>query len=162
MDSAAFFTQAPERRENLDFRWIAGDETIPLDEGAVFYGVSKAGRAQKAAEAYTRWFFSPETQRFLLEESINKRLSENSFGIGGGFSALRTVTEQIFPQFYPALLGHIPPESYLSPPNILPRNWAGLKERVILPYLHDRIRGKEGEDARSLERRISDWSRLNH
>jgi ABC-type glycerol-3-phosphate transport system substrate-binding protein len=162
LDSSEFFTLPPETRGNLDFRWIAGDEAIPLSEGAVFYGIYKAGRAKKAAEAFTLWFFRAETQRLLLELSKNKRLNENSFGIAGGFSAMRTVTEQVFPQFYPGLLGHIPPESFLSPPNILPRNWVNLKERVILPYLHDRIRQTGEEEGRSLERRIGDWSRINH
>jgi ABC-type glycerol-3-phosphate transport system substrate-binding protein len=167
MDSFRFFTLAPELRESLDFRWITGGEGgspaefIPLDEGAVFYGIAKTSRAQRAAEAFTLWFFQTETQRFIMEEKKNKRISENSFGIGGGFSALRTVTEGIFPLFYPGLLGHIPPESSLSPPNILPRNWVSLKERVLLPYLHDRIRLREGDEIRSLERRIGDWSRLN-
>jgi len=50
---------------------------------------------------------------------------------------MKTVTEQVFPQFYPDLLGRMPPESYLSPPNILPRNWIAMKQRVILPYLRD-------------------------
>jgi hypothetical protein len=55
----------------------------------------------------------------------------------------------------------MPPEDFLSPPNILPRNWTAIKERVILPYLHDRIRHETKNDIRSLERRLSDWARLN-
>ncbi|GHV69643.1 lipoprotein [Spirochaetia bacterium] len=160
-DSSLLFTLTPEVRENLDFRWIARNETIPLDANAVFYGIAKNGRSKKGAEAFTRWFFNLETQRFLLEQSKSKRINESSFGIAGGFSAMRTVTEQVFPQFYPGLLGHIPPESFLSPPNILPRNWESLKERVIFPYLQDRIRLKDAEETRPLERRITEWSRLN-
>jgi ABC-type glycerol-3-phosphate transport system substrate-binding protein len=161
MDSQKFFTQAEEHRANLDFRWIAEKEVIPLDEGSVYLGILKKGRAKKAAVAFTQWFFQEDTQRMLLESSKERRLMETSFGIGGGFSGLRTVTEQIFPRFYPSLLGHMPPESFLSPPAILPRNWMSVKERVILPYLHDRIRGQSHEEIRSLERRITDWFRLN-
>jgi hypothetical protein len=36
-----------------------------------------------------------------------------------------------------------------------------LKERVILPYLHDKIRNANKEGIRPLERRITDWYRLN-
>jgi hypothetical protein len=36
-----------------------------------------------------------------------------------------------------------------------------MKERVILPYLHDRIRATNRGDIRSLDRRLSDWNRLN-
>jgi hypothetical protein len=111
--------------------------------------------------AFTQWFFLDDTQRHLMEVSREKRLTETFFGIGNGFSALRTVTEHIFPQFYPNLLGHMPPEDFLSPPNILPRSWTAIKDRVILPYLHDRIRNESRNTIRSLERRLSDWSRLN-
>jgi ABC-type glycerol-3-phosphate transport system substrate-binding protein len=165
MESDKFFTLAEARRSNLDFRWIAERDSIPMQEDAVYYGICKGGPSQKAAEAFTGWFFQAETQRQLLELSRDKRMNETFFGIGGGFSALRPVTEQIFPRFYPGLLGHMPPEEFLSPPNVLPRNWDSLKNRVILPYLHDAIRsgnddGNGNDDGLPLERRISDWSRL--
>ncbi|MDR0998748.1 MAG: hypothetical protein LBL70_06745 [Treponema sp.] len=160
MESNEFFTLTEDRRSSLDFRWIAERNSIPVQEDAVYYGICKRGPSQKAAEAFTGWFFQMETQRQLLELSRDKRMNETFFGIGGGFSALRPVTEQIFPRFYPGLLGHMPPEEFLSPPNVLPRNWNSLKERVILPYLHDSIR-PEGGEGFSLERRIGDWSRLN-
>jgi hypothetical protein len=161
MNSSSFFTLSEERRTNLDFRWIAANDKIPLDEGGVYYGIHKKTKALKAAKVFTKWFFMAETQKLLLETSKINRVHESSFGIAGGFSAMRTVTEQVFPQFYPNLLGRMPPESYLSPPNILPRNWMAIKERVILPYLRDRIRHTAREEVRSLERRISDWYRLN-
>ncbi|GHV25562.1 lipoprotein [Spirochaetia bacterium] len=161
LPSSVLFTLSQEQRANLDFRWIAGEDTIPISEDMVYYGIYRHSRAQKAAEAFTLWFFREETQRLFLEEGKNKRLLETRFGIANGFSALRTVTEQVFPQFYPSLLGHMPPGSFLSPPNILPRNWIAIKERVILPYLHDRIRATGRGDVRSLDRRLSDWNRLN-
>jgi hypothetical protein len=55
----------------------------------------------------------------------------------------------------------MPPEDFLSPPHILPRNWTAVKERVILPYLHDRIHQDNHNDIRPLERRLTDWLRLN-
>jgi ABC-type glycerol-3-phosphate transport system substrate-binding protein len=161
MGSAELFTMAQERRANLDFRWIAGENIIPLSEDTVYYGICKKGKAKKAAEAFTHWFFQPETQMKLLETGRNKRINESSFGIGGGFSALRGVTEQIFPLFYPSLLGHIPPEDYLSPPNVLPRNWPALTEKVLLPYMHDRIRRNGSGETLPLERRLSNWIRIN-
>jgi ABC-type glycerol-3-phosphate transport system substrate-binding protein len=161
MGSAELFTMAQERRSALDFRWIVENGSIPLNEDTVYYGICKGGKARKAAEAFTRWFFNRETQGLLLEAAWNQRMNEGSFGIGGGFSALRSVTEQIFPRFYPGLVGHIPPEDYLAPPNVLPHNWTALKEKVILPYMHDRIRHENREGINPLERRISDWIRLN-
>jgi ABC-type glycerol-3-phosphate transport system substrate-binding protein len=161
MDSDDFFTLAEEQRNNLDFRWIAEDETIPLTEGSVYLGLPKKGRANGAAAAFVRWFFEIETQRQLLENSKNNRMHETSFGISGGFSALRPVTEYIFPQFYPGLLGHILPENVLSPANILPGHWAVLKERVILPYLRERARSASASGVYPLERRMADWQRIN-
>jgi ABC-type glycerol-3-phosphate transport system substrate-binding protein len=161
MDSARFFTFPEERRANLDFRWIAANDTIPLDETGVYYGIHRRAKASKAAEAFTKWFFTIETQRLLMEAGKSMRLNEISFGIAGGFSAVRTVTEQVFPQFYPDILSHMPPESFLSPGAALPRNWMIVKERVILPYLRERIRHSSREEMRPLERRITDWYRLN-
>jgi ABC-type glycerol-3-phosphate transport system substrate-binding protein len=161
INSAALFTLPEERRNNLDFRWIAENNSIPITEDSVYLGLPKKGRAPQAAAAFIRWFFQAETQRLLLEKSKENRMLETSFGITGGFSAQRQVTEQIFPQFYPSLLGHMPPEDFFSPPNILPGNWSVLKERVILPYLHDRARRPAGSSVSPLERRLSDWLRTN-
>jgi ABC-type glycerol-3-phosphate transport system substrate-binding protein len=161
MKSSEFFTLAEEQRSKLDFRWIAENNSIPLSEDAIYYGICKAGKSKKAAAAFTQWFFREETQRLFLETAKTMRMNETLFGIGNGFSALRTVTEQIFPQFYPSLLGHMPPEAFLSPPNILPWNWTAIKEAVILPYLRKRIRASGRTEVRSLEKQLTDWLRLN-
>jgi hypothetical protein len=89
------------------------------------------------------------------------RINENVFGICGGFSALSSVTEQIFPLFYPELLGRMPPSENFMPPNILPANWADIKEQVVLPYLNDRVHSERADDINTLEKRLSDWMRLN-
>ncbi|MDR3335748.1 MAG: hypothetical protein LBT16_00955 [Treponema sp.] len=173
MESSEFFTLTGEQRDSLDFRWIAGkDGTIPLVENTTYYGISKTTRAKKAADAFTRWFFRKDTQSRFLEESRRLRMNETLFGIGNGFSAMRTVTEQIFPQYYPGLLGHMPPEDALSPPNILPHRWMAIKQRVILPYLHGRIRSGGGAGnsntvigstitTTDLERQLAEWLRVN-
>jgi ABC-type glycerol-3-phosphate transport system substrate-binding protein len=161
MSSSDFFTLPQERRAGLDFRWVAEEETIPILEDMVYFGIYRQTRARKAAEAFLRWFFREDTQRFFLEAARDRRMNETRFGIANGFSALRTVTEQVFPQFYPGLLGHIPPGSFLSPPNILPQNWVAMKKQVIFPYLHDRLRSGSRSDVRSLDQRLRDWNRLN-
>ena len=163
MESSEFFTLPQEQRAGLDFRWIAGEERIPLAEETVYYGICKNGKAPKAADAFTEWFFQTDTLFQLLDAGRRYRFNETVFGIAGGLSALHTVTEQVFPQFYPGLLGHIPPEGFLYPPNILPRNWPAIKERVILPYLHKRIRAAEegGDGPLPLEQQIAEWVHLN-
>ena len=160
MDSDDFFTLTEDQQNNLDFRWLAERNIIPLAEETVYLGLAKKGRASKAATAFLLWFFNADTQRAILERNRQNMMFETSFGISGGFSAMRTVTEQIFPQFYQGLLGHIPPADFLSPANILPGNWTALKERVILPYLHDRSRQHDQEGIIPLERRLADWQRI--
>ena len=162
-DSAAFFTMDESRRGGLDFRWLASGDKIPLDDAVVSIGLTGRGRRQNpapAADAFVRWFFSAETQRGLLESSQKFRRAETSFGIAGGFSALRPVTEQVFPLFHPDLLGRLPPEDFLTPAPPLPADWTALADRVVIPYLRERSRSP-GDAAPPLETRVADWARLN-
>jgi hypothetical protein len=161
MESSDLFTLSDESKQNLDFRWIMEQNKIPITDDAVYLGIPKRGKAFKAARAFVLWFFRTDVQRQLLEYSKANRINESVFGISGGFSALSHVTEQVFPQFYPDLLGRMPPSEFLMPPNILPANWVVIKERVILPYLHERARKEQTYETYSLERRLSDWSRMN-
>ncbi|MDR2448317.1 MAG: ABC transporter substrate-binding protein [Treponema sp.] len=171
MNSSEIFTLDYDQQSNLDFRWLAEEEHIPLSEDTVYYGLYQQGRLGKGAETFTKWFFQTETQRLLLENNKNLQLNSILFGIASGFSAIRNVTEEVFPRFYPSLLGHMPPDAFLSPPNILPQNWLAVKKRVILPYMHEYIRtAQEGaEEAgsasvqalRPLADRITDWYRIN-
>jgi ABC-type glycerol-3-phosphate transport system substrate-binding protein len=177
MNSAEIFTLDYDQQANLDFRWLAEKEHIPLSEDTVYFGIYQQGNIGKGAEVFTEWFFQIETQRQLLENNKKQQLNTILFGIAGGFSALRNVTEEVFPRFYPSLLGHIPPDDFLTPPNILPQNWLTIKERVILPYMHEYINRKSDgvediEEANGavsspiqeilpLEDRIADWHRIN-
>ena len=159
--SSDLFALSDDNKNNLDFRWIMDKNRIPITEDIVYLGIPKRGKSQRAARAFVQWFFRVENQKLLMEYSKANRINESVFGISDGFSALSPVTEQIFPQFYPELLGRMPPSEYLLPPNVLPGNWADLKERVILPYIHERARRKNADDIYPLDRRLSDWMRIN-
>lgn len=161
MPSADLFTVPDDRRSALDFRWVARDASIPVIEGATYLGICKRGKAKSASDAFVRWFYREDTQRRLLEIGKRFRLNETLFGIANGFSAIKSVNEQIYPLFYPSLLGHVPAEDYLSPPNILPKDWLTLKERVVQPFLHDMARAEKNGEGLLLEKRISEWYRLN-
>jgi ABC-type glycerol-3-phosphate transport system substrate-binding protein len=161
MKSSELFLLSEEARKNLDFRWIMEQNRIPVTEDSVYLGIPKRAKSRKAARAFVQWFFKAETQRRLLEYSKTNRINENIFGICGGFSALSSVTEQVYPLFYPELLGRMPPSDNFTPPNILPGNWAVIKNRCVLPYLHDRSRMAKADDVYPLERRLADWQRMN-
>jgi ABC-type glycerol-3-phosphate transport system substrate-binding protein len=134
---------------------------IPITEDSVYMGIPRKAKSQAAARAFIQWFYSTENQRLLLEYSRSNRINENIFGICGGFSALRAVTEQVYPLYYPEMLGRMPPSENFILPNILPSNWVIIRERVILPYLHERARKEDGDEIYPLERRLSDWIRMN-
>ncbi|MCL2444112.1 MAG: extracellular solute-binding protein [Treponema sp.] len=161
IESGELFTLSEDRKKQLDFRWIMEDNKIPITDNSVYLGIPKKAKSQAAARAFIMWFFQVENQRLLLEYSRANRLNENTFGISGGFSALSSVTEQIYPLFYPELLGRMPPSDNFTLPNVLPDNWALIKERVVLPYLHERARRETGDGITPLERRLSDWVRMN-
>jgi ABC-type glycerol-3-phosphate transport system substrate-binding protein len=161
LESNALFLLGEESKNLLDFRWVKEQNNILVTEDSVYLGIPKRVKSKKSAEAFILWFFKIENQRRILEYSRVNRISENIFGICGGFSALTLVTEQIYPLFYPELLGRMPPSEYFTYPNALPANWFIIKERVILPYLHDRARNERPNDVNPLERRLSDWMRMN-
>ena len=161
-ESNELFLLSDESKSLLDFRWVKEQDSITLTENSVYLGVPKRFKSKKAAEEFILWFFKIENQRRILEYSRVNRISENIFGICGGFSSLNQVTEQIYPLFYPELLGRMPPSEYFMLPNVLPANWLIIKERVIMPYLHDRARKERPNDVYPLERRLADWLRLNH
>ncbi|MDR2343847.1 MAG: hypothetical protein LBD86_04870 [Spirochaetaceae bacterium] len=159
MNSSGFFTMSNETQANLDFRILSGNGIIPVSENAVYYGLNKKGNSKKAAREFTVWFFKEETQMLLLKKSMEKHLSDTIFGIANGFSAMHSVNENVFPLYYPMLLGHMPPSDRLAAPNILPKNWMDIKDRVVIPYLRDACRG---ESVLTLKQRLDDWLRINN
>lgn len=159
MTSAQLFTAPEDARDDLDFRWVARGESIPVTEGSAFLGACKKWGSKPAADAFIRWFYREDAQQAMLDMARRQRGDATVFGIAGGFSAVRTVNEQIYPRFYAGLLGHVPPSDFLDPPGILPRDWLVLKKRVVLPYLHDRARAADDEKVPSLQERLADWQR---
>jgi ABC-type glycerol-3-phosphate transport system substrate-binding protein len=161
MESSDLFLLSEESKKQLDFRWVMEQSKIMVMEDSVYLGIPKRIISKKAAEAFILWFFKIENQRRILEYSRANRINENIFGICGGFSSLNLVTEQIYPLFYPELLGRMPPSEHFTHPNVLPANWLIIKERIVLPYLHDRARKERMDEVYPLERRLADWMRMN-
>jgi hypothetical protein len=158
MGSSSFFLIPEERRSGLAFRWLSKDGAIPLDEEVVYAGICRGAEGKQVAEAFLKWFYTEGTQRKILEDARRYRSIESSFGVAGGFSAIRSVNEKLFPLFYPSLLGRLPPGSYLSVPPALPAYWPDLRAEVILPFLVDALAPVALEDPNGvLESRIAAW-----
>ncbi|HWP68123.1 MAG TPA: hypothetical protein VN437_02395, partial [Rectinemataceae bacterium] len=142
MDSASFFLLSPVARSKYEYRYFAEKGRLALREDSKYAGIPRQGPNKESAEQFLRWFFSADNQKAILEKSRALRLSESAFGIGGGFSSLRQVTETFLPAYYTDLLGHSPPEAMILPPDPMPPNWYKMKSELLLPWL-ETIEGRK-------------------
>lgn len=159
MPSNKLFAISKSQRESLDFRWIQNNNKIPVEDSMITLGLYHKALHKENAEQFIKWFFTEDSQRKMLEHVKEMNLNTSTFGIAGGFSSLKSVNEKIFPIYYTDLLSNIPVGDYLEPPAILPLRWESLKEKVIIPYLSDSISLKNESGKRTVEERISDWSK---
>ncbi|CEM62882.1 carbohydrate ABC transporter substrate-binding protein [Treponema phagedenis] len=160
LPSDNLFAMSQDKLNNIDFRWITYKGKTPLQEDIVYAGIHKKARNTAAAKAFLIWFFSVDTQKELMEKIQEEHLIAQSFGIAGGFSALKNVTENVFPNYYPLLLKHLPQTNTFETPKILPSNWTQLKKAIVLPYLKEAGAlplGKSEENIQSLNKRSSEW-----
>lgn len=114
MDSSRYFVVPEGNRALLDFRWFARGGRIPVLDDVVYAGLLRGVPGRSAASGFLAWLLSPAAQRSILERSRGVGAIDYSFGVAGGFSSLISVTEAIFPGFYPELVGHSPPPESLS------------------------------------------------
>ena len=161
--SGKLFDTPAEQLGDIDYRWIAQDGKIPVEDDIVTLGLYKNSHNTDAAEIFITWFLKESTQKDMMERSESMHLGSGTFGISGGFSSLKGVNERVFPTYYRMLLGNLPGTESLMPPAILPPRWPGLKDRVVIPYLADAVKGA-GETAKplpgkSMDARISDWTK---
>lgn len=158
MDSSAYFLIPEEKRMPFDFRWLARDLAIPIDEDIIYAAVCRNGRGKQAAEAFLKWLYREDTQKGILDQARKNRSNESVFGIAGGFSSIRSVNERVFPLFYPSLLGHVPPENYLKSPGVFPREWPAIKKRILVPFLFDATGANPPGDLRDdFRKRVDIW-----
>ena len=158
LSSDTLFSLNNEKLKLLDYRWMNYNGKTPLQDDIIYAGICKKAKNKAAAQAFLLWFFNEESQKKLLARSQTDNMIAPSFGLAGGFSSLKNVTENIFPVYYPLLLKHLPQTNDFSAPYILPHNWERLKKEIIFPYLRDQTRTfTDDEKPISLNRRVSDW-----
>lgn len=156
--SDEFFTIPENQMQEIEFRWIHNDSKILVEDNMIYLGLYKKAKNSDGAEKFISWFTKEATQRNLLERSKSMNLSVSTFGISGGFSAIRNVNERFFPLFYKPLLGNIPASDYLVAPASLPPRWESLKNRVIIPWL-EKATDTKNESVPTMDELISDWSK---
>ena len=156
-DLRNFYATSQKDRINLNFRWTAKDDYIMANEDIIYAGIPKHAENKKGAMDFLEWFFSHETQHKLMESAKEKRT--RSFGVCMGFSSIKSVNEQIFPKYYPLLVGHIPPEDIMKFPEPHPVEWERIKKETVLDWLY-RESGRE-ETETSLDEAVNNWYKLN-
>jgi len=124
---------------NIDYRWIAGDDFIPIEDSLLMTGIYTKARNEQGATEFLTWFFDSENQKEILERKIQMELNNEMFGIADGFSSLRDVTEHVLPIYYNQLLTNLPPAQLLKVPQKLPARWDSYKSVVVEPYLNSAI-----------------------
>ena len=134
MSDIASFARLPEqKRELLDFRWLSVDGVIPVLDGHRSFAVPAAAGNPAGAAVFLRWITQPEIQEHLLEAPAFDWLRD--FGLAGGFSALRDVSERVLPRSHAFLIGRLPDADLLRMPDPAPVDWELVKEQVISPWL---------------------------
>ena len=120
-------------------------------------GIYKDARNQVGATDFISWFFQSENQKHILETKENMHLETDMFGIAGGFSSLRDVTEHILPIYYNQLLTNLPPSQMLTAPQKLPARWESYRTLVIEPYIKNAVTVGDGESAQTLHDYEKEW-----
>jgi hypothetical protein len=151
--SGELLDRLAEQDEEADFRWLRSAAGIPVTDDVLYFGIPRGTRNRRGARLFLAWIFQPETQRKLLEIKSDKRL--RGFGLAGGFSALRPVSERYYPEQYRQLLGRLPPAEMLLPPASLPSRWGELKPAVVVPWLVELISNQAEE--KDLTARLRDY-----
>ena len=150
-NSASLFKMLKEQNLDIDYRWIVQDKSIPISDSLMMMGIYKDCNNKVGATEFIRWFFQSESQREILERKESMGLETEMFGISGGFSSVRDVTEHILPVYYTHLLTNLPPSQMFSLPQILPPRWESYKSMVVEPYLHNAVSALEGESIPSIQ-----------
>ena len=157
-DVGSFYTLPSERRQNLDFRYcLNSDGKVASCEDMLWLGIPKKGGNTMGAVAFIKWLMNPEVQQNLILKA--REMDIRSFGLAGGFSAMRTVNEDALPQLYPFITTFIPQDDYLAFPDPCPTDWYTFKRGAIIPYLVQEC--SAGETSRKLWEVAESWRRMN-
>lgn len=157
--SDELFKTMGETNSNIDYRWIIKDKQLQIEDSFTMIGIYKNANNVVGATAFLTWFFQSDNQRTILERKQELNLETQKFGIAGGFSAVRDVTEHILPIFYTQLLTNLPPSQMLTIPNKLPARWDSYKSQVVEPYIHQIITATPETPTVTMEDLEKEWQK---
>ncbi len=155
--SDELFTTMKDTKSDIDYRWISRDKILPIEDTFTMMGIHKKANNVVGATLFIKWFFQSENQRSILERKQKLNLETQKFGIVGGFSSVRDVTEHILPVFYTQLLTNLPPSQMFTVPNKLPARWESYKSQVVEPYIHQAITATSETPVATMESLEKEW-----
>ena len=155
--SDKLFKISKEQDLAVDYRWIVEDKSIYIEDSLMMMGIYDKAKNQVGATEFISWFFQSENQKNILETKESMHLDTDLFGIAGGFSSLRDVTEHILPIYYNQLLTNLPPSQMLTVPQKLPARWESYRSLVVEPYIKGAVTTPEGESAATLHDYEKEW-----
>lgn len=157
-DVGRFYTMPADRRQNLDFRYcLNSDEKIAACEDMLWLGIPKKGGNTMGAVAFIKWLMNSDVQQDLILKA--REMDIRSFGLAGGFSAIKTVNLEALPQIYPFITTFIPQEENLAFPGSCPTDWHAFKKGAVIPYLVQECSAEE--TSRKLWEVAESWRRMN-
>ena len=157
-DVGSFYTLPSERRRNVDLRYyLNSGGKIAACEDMLWLGIPKKGGNVRGAVAFIQWLMNPDVQKNLILKA--GEMDIRSFGLAGGFSALKTVNAEVLPQIYPIIDTFIPREEHLAFPDPCPVDWYPLKRGAVIPYLEQEC--SADETSRKLWEVVESWRRMN-
>ena len=127
----------------IDYRWICNENSIPMEDSFTMMGIYKKCKNQVGATEFITWFFDLESQTKMVSRKSQLNLNTELFGIAGGFSSVKQVTELILPRYYTPLLQNLPVAQMIEVPQNLPPRWESYKSVVIQPYIKESIKNEE-------------------
>ena len=127
----------------IDYRWICNENSIPMEDSFTMMGIYKKSKNQVGATEFITWFFDIKSQTKMVSRKSQLNLNTELFGIAGGFSSVKQVTELILPRYYTPLLQNIPVAQMIEVPQNLPPRWESYKSVVIQPYIKESIKNEE-------------------
>ena len=157
-DVGSFYSMSAEARRNVAFRYYLNrDSKIAVCEDMLWLGIPKKGGNTVGAIAFIKWLMNHDVQMDLILKA--REMDIRSFGLAGGFSAIKTVNAEVFPQIYPFMTSFIPQEELLAFPDSCPTDWYAFKKGAIIPYLVQECSTEE--TSRKLLEVAESWRRMN-
>ncbi len=155
--SSNLFKVMKDQELGIDYRWVVENNYLSIEDSYTMMGIYKDAKNQVGATEFISWFFDSENQRTILESKESMNLETDMFGIAGGFSSLRDVTEHILPVYYNQLLTNLPPAQMITPPQKLPARWESYRSLVVEPFIKEKITAAEETETQSLKDYEKEW-----